>query len=105
VIAVNIINLRKELRRSQETRRVEDRRKVPYPFGTPEWEEHIKRHYLAWPKTNRRVDNRRSNERRSPDRREQQLTEQSRSLKKYARVLLTAEERKLIEDLYLSDLE
>jgi hypothetical protein len=102
---MNILNLRKELRRSKDSRRLEDRRKVPYPFGSPEWEEHIKKNYLAWPKTNRREDSRRTNERRSPDRRQQQLAEQSRSLKKYARVLMTAAERKLIEDLYLSDLE
>lgn len=85
------------------TRRVADRRKIPYPFGSPEWVENIKKHYLAWPKVNRRDVNRRTNERRAVDRRLQQLSEQRRSEKKYSMILLTQEERKLLEDLYMSD--
>jgi hypothetical protein len=87
------------------TRRTADRRNIPYPFGSPEWVENIKQHYLAWPKSNRRDACRRSNERREPDRRQQQLSEQRRSEQKYSPILLTQEERKLIEDLYLSDLD
>ena len=104
---MNIINLRRNLRRLSKTRRIADRRIVPYEFGTPEWEEHIKAHYLAWPKTDRRKQERRVNERRVPDRRSShvQPPEHSRFEKKYARILLTPEERKLIEDMYLKDMD
>jgi len=60
---------------------------------------------LAWPKTNRRTTDRRADDRRSPDRRTHQVSERKRSEQKYSRILLTSEERKLIEDLYLSDIE
>jgi hypothetical protein len=104
---MNIINLRKNLRRLAKTRRIADRRVVPYEFGTPEWEENIKKNYLAWPKTDRRKQDRRVAERRVPDRRQNQLQtiERSRLERKYARILLTPEERKLIEDIYLRDLD
>lgn len=104
---MNIINLRKNLRRLSKTRRISDRRVVPYEFGTPEWEEHIKKNYLAWPKTDRRKKDRRVAERRVPDRRHNhaQPSERSHFEKKYSRILLTPEERKLIEDMYLRDLD
>ncbi|MGR9014265.1 MAG: hypothetical protein ACU83U_11520 [Gammaproteobacteria bacterium] len=102
---MNLYDFRRKLRRSSMTRRMEDRRKIPYPFGSAEWVENIKKHYLAWPKTNRRNLSRRSNERRSVERRVQQLSEQRRSEKKHSLILLTQEERKLIEDLYMSDLD
>ncbi|MGZ8097226.1 MAG: hypothetical protein ACXWTH_07265 [Methylosarcina sp.] len=104
---MNIINLRKNLRRLSKTRRIADRRVIPYEFGTPEWEENIKKNYLAWPKTDRRKQDRRVAERRVPDRRQNQLQtiERSRLERKYARILLTPEERKLIEDMYLRDLD
>jgi len=102
---MNLYDLRRNLRRSSMTRRMTDRRESPYPFGSPEWEENIKKHYLAWPKVNRRDVNRRNNDRRAQDRRQQQLSEQLRSEKKFSDILLTEEERKLIEDLFLSDLE
>ncbi|MDO9168331.1 MAG: hypothetical protein Q7U18_04445 [Methylobacter sp.] len=100
---MNLYDFRHNPRRSLMTRRVADRRKTPYPFGSPEWVENIKKHYLAWPKVNRRNLNRRTNERRAVDRRLQQLSEQRRSEKKYSMILLTQEERKLLEDLYMSD--
>lgn len=105
---MNIINLRKNLRRLSKTRRISDRRIVPFEFGTAEWEEHIKKNYLAWPKTDRRKQDRRMNERRVPDRRhhnQAQPAERSRFERKYSRILLTAEERRLIEDMYLKDLD
>lgn len=102
---MNIINLRKNLRRSTVTRRIADRRVVPYEFGSPEWIENIKKNYLAWPKTNRRKMERRADDRRSPDRREQLAYEKARTGGKYSRIILTSEERKLIEDLYLSDID
>lgn len=104
---MNIINLRKNLRRLSKTRRVADRRVAPYEFGTPEWEEYMKKNYVAWPKNDRRVNNRRTAERRVPDRRQSQMnaSERSRFERKFSRVLLTPEERKLIEDMYLRDLD
>lgn len=104
---MNIINLRKNLRRLSKTRRIADRRVIPYEFGTPEWEENIKKNYLVWPKTDRRKQDRRVAERRVPDRRQNHLQtiERSRLERKYARILLTPEERKLIEDIYLRDLD
>jgi hypothetical protein len=105
---MNIINLRKNLRRLSKTRRIADRRVVPYEFGTPEWEENIKKNYLSWPKTDRRKQDRRVGERRVPERRQSsqlETLERSRLERKYARILLTPEERKLIEDMYLRDLD
>ncbi|MGZ8189830.1 MAG: hypothetical protein ACXWTS_01225 [Methylococcaceae bacterium] len=102
---MNIIDLRKNLRRSSVTRLIADRRKVSYPFGSPEWLEHIKNNHLDCPKFERRKFERRTNERRSPDRRQELPDEPVRSEKAYSRILLTPAERKLIEDLYFSDFE
>jgi len=100
-----LYDFRHNLRRSVMTRRMTDRREIPYPFGSPEWEENIKKHYLAWPKANRRNVSRRSDDRRVLERRDQLLSEQRRSEKKHSPILLTQEEKKLIEDLYMSDLD
>ncbi|MDP1772858.1 MAG: hypothetical protein Q8L15_11290 [Methylobacter sp.] len=100
-----LYDFRRNPRRSIMTRRMTDRREIPYPFGSPEWEENIKNHYLAWPKFNRRNVSRRSDDRRALERRDQLLSEQRRSEKKYSPILLTQEEKKLIEELYLSDLD
>jgi len=102
---MNVYDLRRAPRRIAMTRRIADRREIPYPFGSEEWVKNIKEHYLAWPKTNRRTTNRRNAERREQERRQHQLSEQRRSEKKFSVVLLTTEERKLIEDLYLGDLD
>lgn len=104
---MNIINLRKNLRRISKTRRIADRRVCPHLFGTTEWERHIKDNYLAWPREDRRKDERRSRERRLPDRRKNQFQPHERNNfeKKYTRFFLTPEERVLLEDLYLSELE
>lgn len=102
---MNIIDLRKSLRRSSLTQRVSDRRKIPYVFGSPEWLEYLKKNNLESPKFNRRKAERRNDKRRIPDRRQQFNNESIRSEKKYARIFLTRAERKLIEDLYLNDLD
>jgi hypothetical protein len=102
---MNIIDLRKSLRRSSTTQRIVDRRKVPYEFGSPEWLEYIKNNHVDYPKFNRRKADMRTDKRRFPDRRQQYVAEPIRSDKKYARIFLTPAERKLIEDLYLNDLE
>lgn len=100
---MNIINLRKELRRKNESRRMGDRRLVSYEFGSAEWLEHVQKSYAAYPRAERRAVGRRANERRTPDRR-QYLEEQRRAERNQAEILLTREELKLIEDLYLSDI-
>lgn len=104
---MNIINMRKNMRRKTTCRRVKDRREVDYEFGTPEWIDHIQKNYLMWPKINRRInEDRRVADRRMLDRREQQILEQrNRSEKKFSRILLTLEEKRLIEDLYLTDID
>lgn len=100
-----LFDFRRNPRRASLIRRTADRRKITYPFGSQEWVENIKEYYLAWPKSNRREQSRRCNERRALERREQQLSEQHRSEIKYSPILLTQEERKLIEELYLHDLD
>ena len=103
---MNIIDLRKSLRRSSVTQRITDRRKITYAFGSPEWLEYLEKNHLDSPKFNRRkADDRRNDKRRLPDRRQLHNAEYGRSEKKYARIFLTRAERKLIEDLYLNDLE
>jgi hypothetical protein len=103
--SMNLYDFRRNPRRASTCRRRDDRRKINFPFGSPEWVRNIENHYLALPKTNRRHVNRRNEERRAPDRRQQQLSERLRSEIKYSPILLTQEERKLIEDLYNNDLK
>ena len=97
---MTLYDFRRNPRRSSMTRRIADRRNIPYPFGSPEWVDNIQKHYLAWPKANRRDLCRRCNERRACERRRQQLSEQRRSEKKYSPILLSQEEKALIENLY-----
>jgi len=96
-------DVRNSPRRSNESRRVSDRRTTPYPFGSEEWVENVKANYHVWPKTDRRQDCRRSADRRAFDRRQRQLNDQQRSTQKYSNILLTHEELKLIEELYKND--
>ncbi len=93
-------DLRKSSRRGAMTRRQSDRRITPYVFESAEWIDNIKNNYLAWPKNERRTICRRENERRESERRLQQFTEQRRSEIKYSSIILTQEERRLIEDIY-----
>lgn len=102
---MNIIDLRKNLRRSSLTQRIADRRQVPYEFGSSKWLEYIKNNHVDRPILDRRKANRRTDKRQLPDRRQQYIAEPIRSEKKYARIFLTPAERKLIDDLYLNDLE
>ena len=99
---MNIIEMREGPRRSSTTQRIVDRRKVPYEFGSPEWLEYIKNNQVDCPKFNRRRAERRTEK---SDRRQQHDAQPIRSGEKYARVLLSPAEKKLIEDLYLDDLE
>ena len=102
---MNIIDLRKNFRRSTVTRLIADRRQNSFPFGSPEWLEHMKNNNLECPEFDRRKGERRTNERRSPDRRQELPEEPVRSEKAYSRILLTPAEKKLIEDLYFNDFE
>ena len=98
-------DLRQNSRRLLKNRRMNDRRVIPYPFGTSEWIENIKINYHAWPRHERRHAGRRSEERREDDRRQRQLSEQLQSLKKYSSLLLTREELQMIEALYKCDVD
>ena len=101
---MNIIDLRKNLIRSATTQRMADRRQVPYEFGSNEWLNYINKNQLDAPAFNRRQADRRAEKRKRDDRREQ-LTDVADIEKSYTRIFLTPAERKLIEDLYLMDLE
>jgi hypothetical protein len=96
-------DVRNSFRRSNISRRVNDRRVVDFPFGSEEWVENIKTNYHVWPKTDRRQANRRIEDRRAFDRRQRQLSDQQRSEQKYSSILLTHEELKLIEELFKND--
>jgi hypothetical protein len=102
---MNIVDLRTSERRSYLTQRKDDRRKVPYEFGSSEWLKFITKNNLDCPIFDRRNTDRRSDKRRLPDRRDQYIAEPIDSEKKYARIFLTPAEKKLIEDLYLNDLQ
>lgn len=96
-------DLRKDSRRLSNSRRQSDRRVTPYCFGSAEWIDNIQTNYLAWPKTERRESSRREHERREAERRLQQFSEQRRSEIKHSPLILSQEERRLIEELYRND--
>jgi len=89
--------------RSVTIRRIADRRHIAFPFDSLAWIENISKHYLAWPKNDRREANRRHDERRVFSQYPPAFTEKSRSEPKYSHILLTREERKMIQDLYLHE--
>ncbi|MDD2724024.1 MAG: hypothetical protein PHH59_08405 [Methylovulum sp.] len=95
---MNIIDLRKNLRASPVNRRASDRRQNPYPYGSPEWLEFIRKHGLEQPAYDRRKILRRASDQHAP-------TETKSSEKPYTRILLTPAEKKLLVDMYLTDLE
>ncbi|OYV19181.1 MAG: hypothetical protein CG439_991 [Methylococcaceae bacterium NSP1-2] len=97
---MNIIDLRKKLQQSSTDRCVSDRRKVSYLFGSPEWLEYMKNNKLEYSTEERRKIIRRYEDR-------EQLTEPEAldSEANYKRIFLTAGERKLLQDIYLSDLD
>jgi hypothetical protein len=97
---MNIIDLRKKLQQSSTDRRVSDRRKISYLFGSPEWLEYMKKNKLEYS-----IEERRKIIRRYEDR--EQLAEPKviDSETPRERIFLTAGERKLLQDIYLSDLD
>jgi hypothetical protein len=100
-----IFDRRKADRRSDKGRCKDDRRKVPYQFGSPEWLKFITKNNLDCLRFDRRNADKRSDKRRLPDRRNQYIAEPIHSKKKYVRIFLTRTEKKIIEDLYLNDLQ
>jgi hypothetical protein len=101
---MQIINLRSSVRRSVKIRRMDDRRKAEYPFGSAEWLDNIENYYVFWPNFDRRQKDRRIAERRQYDRRGQQNSELFQSESKNTSSTLSQAEIKLIEDLYFHDL-
>ena len=100
---MSIYRTRTDSRQSSKCRRIADRRLFPYPFGSQAWIDHIKNHYLAWPKDDRRIENRRESERRALELAQQPFFGAAGSKEIYSPILLTQEERMMIQDLYLSD--
>jgi hypothetical protein len=108
---MNIIDLREGPRRSVTTRRIaerrlDERRKVVHEFGSSEWLKYINDNQLDCPTIDRRKSERRTEKRQVSERRgEQNPAKPVNSEKKYTRIFLTPAEKKLLEDLYLGDLE
>jgi hypothetical protein len=101
---LNINELRHKTRRVSATRRNTDRRVASYVFSSPEWQANIEANYAYCPKFERRQLTRRDDERRSLDRRQHAVSNYTPSDKRAPQLVLTREERRLIEDLYLCDL-
>lgn len=81
-------------------RRIHDRRQVTYEFGSPEWIEHVKKNYIAWPKTDRRIAVRRDDENPYDSREENQ----SRSSEDdFSGDLLSTEEKLYFNKLFMDD--
>jgi hypothetical protein len=99
---MNIIDLRKNFRRSLMNSCIPAQGKSVSEMDLPEWSGGVT--------ANTNTINRSQPERRKMDRRRNkessvQLAEAGASKKTYTRILLTPAERRLIEDIYLSDLE
>lgn len=90
--------------RRASDRRGTERRCIPYAFGTPEWIEYIKKHYLAWPKLDRRSESRRAKERRRQERRNIRLANSNaQSYSRKSADILSEEERKVLHDMFKDD--
>ena len=99
---MNITDLRKKSRRSDE-RRSKERRVNTFEFGSPQWVEHTKKVYAFWPKADRRNKVRRANERRVGKRRQLNLEGQQLPGKRSAMSLLSREEKELFMDIFNED--
>jgi hypothetical protein len=97
---MNIINLRKHIRRATDTRPNSDRRSAANQTNAPE----IQGKESTLDKLNRRKAERRLKDRRKPLSHSQQGNEASPGTK-YARFKLTRGERNLIQDMFLGDLD
>ena len=97
---MHIINLRKNVERTDNGRRVSDRRNVSYPFGSLKWIEHVQQNYVACPRNERRQQHRRVDERRL-----ETLSEYALSMRKYSSTILSREELRFLEELYFTDFD
>lgn len=95
---MNIIDLRKKLLQSSTTGQVFDRRKISYQFGSPEWLAFMTDNNLDCP-----AEDRRKIIRREEDREPSNEVVQSEFTHK--RLALTAGERRLLQDIYLTDFD
>jgi hypothetical protein len=94
---MNVIDLRKKLLQSSTMeRRVFDRRKISYQFGSPEWLAFMQGSNLDYP-----TEERRKIIRREEDKEGNMETLDSKT--NYKRIFLTAGERRLLQDIYLTD--
>ncbi len=100
-----IIDLRKSPRRVLIDKQLEERRKIIHEFGSSEWLTAINNNKVDCPGFNRRKLENPVDNRQLCDRREQLVTEESSLNKKKTSIFLTPGEAKLIEDIYLMDLE
>jgi hypothetical protein len=100
-IAMNIINLRRHVRRTADTRPNSDRRSSPLQSTATE----MQGTESAFAKINRREAERRLKDRRKPLANRKQEHEALPPNAKYARFKLTRGERNLIQDMFLSDLD
>ncbi len=91
---MNIIDLRNQLLETPGGEKTNDRRGNPYPYGTQAWHDCINKNGLQLPAFNRRDQDRRETTGQDD------LPEQP-----YVRILLTPAEKKLLEDVYLSELD
>jgi hypothetical protein len=96
---MNVIDLRKRLLQSSTIgRRVFDRRKISYSFGSPEWLAFMQDNNLECPKEDRRKVIRREEDQEHPlEALDTKTTQQ--------RIFLTAGERRLLQDIYLTDFD
>ncbi|MGJ0484960.1 MAG: hypothetical protein ACR65R_10540 [Methylomicrobium sp.] len=98
---MNIINLRKHVRRANDTRPTGDRRCTPNQVDATE----MQGSESTIAKLNRRKAERRLKDRRKPLPHAKQNNEILPPGTKYARFKLTRGERNLIQDMFLSDLD
>ena len=97
-------DIRQGMRRESE-RRLDERRLVGFVFGSSGWRQNIERHYLMWPREDRRALDRRSLERRSIARRQstRALTRrQPRVTKNKSRDILNTDEKAMLAGLFQS---
>ena len=94
---MNIIDLRNRLQTSSAYQN-DDRRRNPYPYGSPEWTDYMRKNGFTFPTHDRRNATRRTNLENPP-------SSSAKSEKPYIRILLSSNEKKLLADMYLIDFE
>jgi hypothetical protein len=96
---MNIIDLRKKLLQSSEKRVYCDRRKIPYQFGSQEWLECMNNNNFDHPQQDRR-----QLVRREADSNPATLDSNEHKTS-HKRMFLTAGEKRLLQDIYLTDFD